>query len=179
MKNLLDILDEQSAINFSGKINILGAKKELLGTISIYEGALVNARKNLKNTINNLFYFAFEDLEHSVEVSYIVEPEIISPAQRIFILSIEEFKKKLSHDFSEYQKIKKLRPPNSLKLIPSVSVLPTLENMQPAEFDLLKVISEYAKVSDIYFYSPYAPLATTKLLVSLRKKMAISVFAKN
>ena len=175
MQNLLDIFEEHSAIHFSGRINILGAQKELLGVISILHGKLVNARRNGRNSLDSLVYFAFEDLESSC-FQYVTEPEIITPEHCLFSLSVNEFKKRLSADFSEYQKIKKLRPPSDIKLLPTVGFLPSLKGIKPAEFDLLSVISEYSLVLDIYSFSPYCPLKTTKILVALRKLGAISVF---
>lgn len=174
MANLLDILDEQSAINFSGRVNILGGKRELLGTISFLNGNLVNSRRNGSNNLENLFYFAFDDLESSTQ-NYVVEPEIITEEDVLFTLTMKKFKKALSTDYSEYQKIKKLRPPKEVKLLPNVEFMDSAKGITPVQFDLLGTISEYSLVSDIYFHSLYSPLNTTKILVSLRKMGAISV----
>lgn len=175
MTNLLDILDEQSAINFSGRVNILGGKRELLGTITFLHGNLVNSRRNRRNSLENLNYFAFEDLESTTTQNYVVEPEIITQEDVLFTLTTGKFKKALSDDYSEYQKIKKLRPPKEVKLLPNVEFLESVKGITPMQFDLLSTISEYSLVSDIYLYSIYSPLNTTKILVSLRKMGAISV----
>lgn len=177
MNNLLAIITEQSAIQFTGRINILGAQKELLGHISLYKGNLVNARRLGRSNVEHLYYFGFLDLDGSGQ-SYIVEPEVIAKEERLFELSEDGFKQNLSKYYSEYQKIKKLRPPESIKLLAKPSFLPVLKAIHPEEFDLLSVITTYPSVKDIYFYSPFSPLKTTKLLVALRKLDAIAVINK-
>ncbi len=174
MQNLLDILVEQQAIKFNGRVNILGAQKELLGTIYIQEGNLINCRRHGRFSLENLFYFAFLNLEN-ISATYITEPEVITDDLHLFKLSVEQFKKMLAKQYSEYQQLKKLRPPADIKLLPRVDFLESTTNISPEEFDLLSVISEYSLVKDIYFYSPFSPMLTTKLLVSLRKVGAIAV----
>lgn len=175
--SLLATIAEQSAIKFTGRINILGAQKELLGHISLYKGNLVNAKRLGRSHPEHLYYFGFLDLDGKGQ-TYVVEPEVIDKEERIFTLSEDKFKQNLSKMYSEYQAIKKLRPPESIKLLASANSLEQMKGIHPDEFDLLSTITVYPTVRDIYFYSPFSPLKTTKLLVALRKLNAITVINK-
>ncbi|MBY0414389.1 MAG: hypothetical protein K2Q18_09495, partial [Bdellovibrionales bacterium] len=91
-------------------------------------------------------------------------------------ISVEEIKKEAQTHFQEYLTAKKLRPQGHLKLVIDPEIILSKEELNPQEFDVLGVITEWCKVSDIYKYSKLMDFEITHALVSLRKKRAIKVF---
>ena len=90
--------------------------------------------------------------------------------------TIDEIKKDAQLHFQDYINAKKLKPSPDLRLVLNPEILTSKEDLSPREFDLMSVITEWCKVSDIYKYSKMMDFEITNALVSLRKKRAIKVF---
>ncbi len=177
MTNLIEILKEQASFGFTGKINLLSKDNgQFLGVIYQQEGILVGAQ--IKELVGKkaLLRMIFDDVESNQNFKFIVEPEVLPPEVLTMKTSFEEIKLLAQKHFQDYVSAKKLRPANHLKLVIDPEVIVSKDDITPAEFDVLAVISEWCNVSDIYKYSKLMDFEVTQALVSLRKKRAIKVF---
>ncbi len=173
---LIEIIKEQTDFGFTGKINILGKNSQFLGAIFLKDGVLVNATFESQIGERSLKKAIFEDLESKDFYKFIVEPEIVSEEKVVFEISFEKLNEQVANEYSQYQKIKKLKPPLNLDLIISPEIITNEFEVTASEFKLLEVISEYSKVADIYAHSDLLESEITLALVELRKKRAIRVF---
>lgn len=177
MTNLIEVLKEQASFGFTGKVNVLSRENgQFLGVIYQQEGMIVGAHvKDLKGK-KALLKMIFDDVESNENFKFIVEPELLSPENITLKISFEEIRKEAQGHFQEYLSAKKLRPAAHLKLVIDPEIIVSLEEITTQEFDVLSVITEWCKVSDIYKFSKLMDFEITHALISLRKKRAIKVF---
>lgn len=177
MTNLIEILKEQASFGFTGKINLLSkGSGQFLGVIYQDEGFIVGAQiRDLKGK-KALLKMIFDDIESNEEFKFIVEPEVVESEVMTIKLSVDELKKEAQAHFQEYLTAKKLRPAAHLKLVVDAQIIMDTTDLTAQEFDVLAVITEWCKVSDIYKYTKLMEFEITHALVSLRKKRAIKVF---
>lgn len=177
MTNLIEVLKDQAAFGFTGKINILSRdNNQFLGVIYQQEGLIVGAHvKDIKGK-KALLKMIFDDVESNENFKFIVEPELLSPEVLTMKISFEDIKKEAQTFFQEYVNAKKLKPALHLKLVIDPEIIVSKDDITPEEFDLLMTLSEWCKVSDVYKYSKLMDFEVTRALVSLRKKRAIKVF---
>lgn len=176
MANLIEVLKEQSSFGFTGKVNVLSRDNgQFLGVIYQQDGMIVGAQlKELKGK-KALFNMIFTDVD-SEDYRFVVEPEVISADHMTINIPFEEVKAEAQKLYQQYASAKKLKPAPTLKLVIDPEVIVSADELTPQEFDVLAVISEYCKVSDIYKYCKLLDFEITNALVSLRKKRAIKVF---
>ncbi len=177
MINLIEVLKEQTSFGFTGKINILlKENSQFLGVIYQDAGLIVGAEaKELKGK-KALLKLIFDDVESHDIYKFIVEPELIDPNHSYMKVTLDEIKKEAQAHFQDYISAKKLRPDPNLKLVINPEIIESEVEITPREFDVLSVITEWCKVSDIYKYSQLMDFEVTNALISLRKKRAIKVF---
>lgn len=177
MANLIEVLKEQASFGFTGKVNVLTREHgQFMGVIYQQEGAIVGAQfKELKGK-KALFNLIFSDVDSRDDFKFIVEPEVLNPENITLKISFEQFKSEAQQLYQQYLTAKKLKPAPNLKLVIDPEVIVSPEQITPEEFDVLTVITEYCKVSDIYKQSKLLDFEVTNALVSLRKKRAIKVF---
>ena len=116
-----------------------------------------------------------ENLSQEEDQKFIVEPEIIEAESTDFKLDIHKFKLESRQRYERYLKSIKLTPPKDLRLIINSDFIDSGANLTDSEFDVLKVISDYSKVADIYNVARLYQYEVTEALVSLRQKKAIRV----
>ena len=177
MINLIEVLKEQSSFGFTGKINILlKENSQFAGVIYQESGYLVGAEARELKGKKALLKLIFEDVESHEKFKFIVEPELIDSSHSQMKISLEEIKKEAQAHFQEYVSAKKLKPDPNLKLVIDPEIIESDVQLSPREFDVLSVITEWCKVSDIYRNSQLMDFEVTNALISLRKKRAIKVF---
>ncbi len=104
---------------------------------------------------------------------YIVEPErVASPFKIHYPYSV--LRRKVSEVISIYKENKALRPPDDLKLLIRASFIEAGDAVTGEEFELLRTISDFSRVKDIYKNSQLPDYQITNGLISLRKKQAIT-----
>ncbi|NOT79217.1 MAG: hypothetical protein HOP07_09490 [Bacteriovoracaceae bacterium] len=177
MINLIEVLKEQASFGFTGKINILlRNNSQFIGVIYQEEGLLVGAESRELKGKKALLKLIFEDVESHDLYKFVVEPELVSPDLHSMKVTIDEVKTEAQVHFQDYINAKKLKPSPDLRLVLNPEILISNEDLTPREFDVMSVITEWCKVSDIYKYSKLMDFEITNALVSLRKKRAIKVF---
>jgi hypothetical protein len=173
--SLIKTLADQAALNFTGRVNFLDhSTGEYLGKVSLLEGRLVFAKYKQGIGKPALFHCLIDDMEKA-DISFVVEPEIVSLSESIFVLSYDDFLDVGQKIYQAYRSSKKFKPPGHLRLIVNPDFIPRGEELSYSEFEILTVISDFNKVSDIYNESPLLEFQTINSLVSLRKKGALKV----
>lgn len=174
--SFLEVLEEQCLIGFTGRVNIIkSSNKQFLGMVSILDGLIIRCEYKKLTGKKTLFNVLIENLSQSEEQKFIVEPEIIEAESTDFKLDIHKFKHESRERYERYLKSIKLTPPKDLRLIINSDFINSGDKLTDSEFDVLKIISDYNKVADIYDMAPLYTYEVTEALVSLRQKKAIKV----
>ncbi len=177
MTNLMEVLKEQTSFGFTGKVNLLlSSTGQFKGVIYLHEGAIVGATFGQQNGRNALYKMIFEDVESQSHFKFVVEPELVAASNFNMRMAFDEIKTEASKIYQLYVQAKKLKPPMNLKLLIDPEIIVNPEEITPEEFDILSILTEWCKVSDVYKYSRLMEFEVTNALVSLRKKRAIKVF---
>ncbi len=175
---LLEVIKEQVGFGFTGKINILTERSQFLGAIFLNDGQIVGCEYQGSTGLRSLKKAVFEDLKSKIFFKFIVEPEVISADHIHFDVGLDELKKQIQTDFERYQESMKFKPPGDIHLLVSPEIVLNHEQINYAEFQILKTVTEYSKVSDIYNHCMLEEYEITQALVELRRKKAIKVFQK-
>ncbi len=173
--SLINSLTEQATFSFSGRINVLHAEtKQFLGSIHMKDGLLVDSFYRGMEGRNSLFKILIEDMSDVLPLKFIVEPELIEDGS--FSYSVNDFKTEARKQYENYLASKKLKPPGHIKLLIKGDFVLHGAKVESSEFQVLKVISDYSRVDDIYRESGLMEYEVTNALVSLRKKGALRVY---
>ncbi|MCP4913713.1 MAG: hypothetical protein GY909_11410 [Oligoflexia bacterium] len=174
--SLVLTIKEQVTFGFTGKINILTKESsQYLGAVYMLDGYIVNCVYKDQSGQRVLYKVVYDDLEEKEDLKFVAEPEIVGEGDILFQLSFNEFKTQAEDEYKNYKDSQRLRPPDNLKLLINSDFLLDGDNISLSEFDILSLISDYNKVSDIYNNSSFSEGDITSLLVSLRKKNALKV----
>lgn len=177
MINLMDVLKEQAAFGFTGKINLLLLTNgQFQGVIYQDEGIIVGASYGELRGKKALYKMIFDDVESEGYFKFIVEPELVAPEFISMKMSFDETKLEAQESYQKHIHIKKLRPPPNLRLVVDPEIIVNETELTSGEFDVLSTMTEWCLVSDIYKHSQLMEFDITTALVGLRKKRAIKVF---
>lgn len=177
MTNLMEVLKDQAAFGFTGKVNLLLASNgQFQGVVYQHEGAVIGAHYGALKGKKALYKMIFEDVETTEHFKFIVEPELIAPELFSMKMSFDEVKLEAQAIYQKYVQARKLRPALNLRLVVDPEIILNAEEITPDEFDILAVLAEWCTVADIYKHSKLLEFEITNTLVSLRKKRAIKVF---
>ncbi len=173
--NLVDVIGEQFDFGFTGRTNVLDRNSnQFLGAIYQIDGVIVKCSFRGVGGKKGFFKALYESLVQA-KIKYISEPEILDESIAEFRLTKQEMLQELQVFLREYRDSQKLKPPGHLKLAIITEFFLSGTDVTPSEFDLLKMLTEYAKVSDIYTHSEIAETEVTQGLIGLRKKGALAV----
>ena len=177
--SLILTLEEQTAVGFTGKVNFLKKSDgQYLGVAHVREGDICFCAYSGKIGKKALVTAIIHEMDEYEEFKYVVEPEIVDSSEGEFKLSISALKKVASSEFKKYKTLKKLRPPKSLHVIPNVKIFDPEVEMNYNNFLVLKSMTEYSKVEDIYKNTNLFEHEITECLVVLRKKGFVNVISK-
>ncbi|MBH47992.1 MAG: hypothetical protein CME71_07450 [Halobacteriovorax sp.] len=178
-EGLLNILDEQSAMGFTGKVNVLkSANAQSFAVILMLEGKIINCMASARSGEKALLDVIFKDVSNTEAFKVVVEPEVVSEAEGTFSWSVSQLKKESRRLYENYLNNKQLKPPGQLKLVINGQFIVRGDEILADEFDVLSTISDYSRVQDIYNNCDLMEYEVTRALVGLRRKGAIKVLAK-
>ncbi len=175
---LLEIVKEQVDFGFTGKINILSNRSQHVGVIYLIEGFIVGSQYNAYNGLRALKRAIFDDLESQEPLKFIVEPEIIDERHCQYKVEYAKLLMDIQGDYEAYRMSSKLKPPGHIQLIVNPEIILNDEVINHNEFFVLKTISDFSLVKDIYEQCPLEEYEITRALVDLRRKKAIKVYQK-
>jgi hypothetical protein len=174
---LIEIIEENIAFQFTGRINII--KKEnsqLLGFILIKDGNIIHAKHGnfySKKALVSIFILE----KNTNDLKYIIEPEIIDKNEFWLNLDWTNLKKELLVYFQNFNGPSKnpLRPPNNINLKVNPKFIMKGDNVSTQEFLLMLTIIKYPCPKDIFEHSEFLEGEVTQTMVSLRKKGVLKV----
>ncbi len=173
--HLIKIIDEQVSVGFTGKINVLEPlTNQVLGGISLFEGDVIHSTYRGVEGIKAFYNLCVDEFEN-VELSYIVEPELINLRSKTIHFPYSVLKRKIAEVIEKFRDSKANRPPDDLKILIKTEFIDLGQEVSASEFELLRTISDYNRVSEIYKNCKLLDYEITNSLVSLRKKNALTV----
>ena len=95
----------------------------------------------------------------------------------LFSYQLEELKAIVGNGKEDFALVQKLRPDNQVLLLIAAPLFYTQEQITCYEFDILCLISDFKKVTDIYANAKMPDYLITSSLISLRKKGCLRVVA--
>jgi hypothetical protein len=175
---ILGIIEEQLAVQFTGKINILASfNRQYLGHILFKNGEIFEVIFNGHKSLKAFYQLIIQ--EYSLQsFYYVVEPEVVEENQRQIHYPYAVIKNKMSDVIKQYQEASKYRPPENVKILIESSFLREKNEVTPQEYEVLEVITEWSKPFDIYQHCDLLDHEVTWALVSLRKKKALKILAQ-
>jgi hypothetical protein len=175
---LIPILDEQTSVGFTGKVNVLDeASSKLLGSVYLYEGEVFDTEYNQVMGMKAFFNLCIDEFDQDIKIKYVVEPELVN-RERLIKYPFSVLKRKAAETITTYKEHSAQRPPKNLKLMVEPSFMKSDEEVSDIEYNLLCTLSDYNLVEDLYRNSPMLDYEITMALVSLRKKNALKVIKK-
>jgi len=172
---LVDVIGEQFDFGFTGRTNVLDRNSnQFLGAIYQIDGMILKCSYKGLGGKKGLLQALYESLVLKT-IRYVSEPEILDDSIMEFRLSKQEMLQDLQSFLKEQRSGQKLKPPGHLKLAIVTEFFLAGAEVTAREFDLLKLLTEYAKVSDIYSNSDIVETEVTQGLIGLRKKGALAV----
>ncbi len=172
---LLAVLDEQTMVGFTGRVNVLDKiSHQLLGVVILREGQIFRCSYRSVSGLKAFYNIVIEGAQ-LVPQEFIVEPEIIHESDRQIHYPYSFLKSKTAEVLERFQTVAHLRPPAQVKLLARSSFLDSDEEVTEAEFAVLCTLTEWSQVEDLYRHCSLMDYEITESLVSLRRKEALQV----
>lgn len=174
---ILPILEEQVAVEFTGKVNILSNfNRQYLGHFVFKDGELIQVYFQQMTGLKAFYHVILQ--EYSLKsFNYIVEPEIVDDKERKIHYPFGVIKNKMMEVIKKYSESLKYRPPENVKIHINPHFLNQDEQVTNQEFEVLKTIADWTRPYDIYQHCDLLDHEITWCLVGLRKKGALKIVA--
>lgn len=174
---IISIMDEQVAVRFNGKINLLSNfNQQFLGHIIFREGEVINASFNGHSGLKAIYHIFVQEFSLQ-SFKYIVEPEIVDETFQNISMPYQILKNTLAGVLKEYQQSLKMKPPENVKILIDADFLEDTLAVTGDEFEVLAALTEWSSTYDVYQHCPLLDHEITSALVSLRKKSALKIVA--
>lgn len=172
---ILPMLEEQVAVHFTGKVNVLAAfNRQYLGHILFKNGEIYQvAFQNYKGL--KAFYQLIIQEYSLKSFNYVVEPEVVDEKERQIHYPYAIIKNRMSDVLKQYRDSLKFRPPDNVKILIDAEFMEDTLPVTPQEFEVLETLTEWSTPYDIYQHCALLDHEITWALVSLRKKSALKV----
>lgn len=174
---IINAIEDQRSVDFTGKINLLNSKGQLLGNLIFVEGEFVASKYKESNGLKSFYNLLIDSYDHK-GIKYIVEPEIIEHYNRNIHFPYSVLIKKAKFIINNYKISKNNRPPDNISIYINPQFVETGEDITAEEFDLLSVLIDFHDVKSIYMHCKLLEYEITNALVGLRKKNALKVVSK-
>lgn len=173
---ILNLIDEQRYISFSGRINILyKSNTQLVGTILLKDGAIHYVKYKTFFGRRALVSVVMEEL-FAQSIKYILEPEMIDSVNKNIFVEFDFIKFYIIQIIEETQKSLQLRPPPQIHLKIDSNFVAEGSEISPLEYDILCLISGISNVGQLYQNQAVVQdFEITNSLVRLRNKKALLV----
>lgn len=174
---ILPIIEEQMAVEFTGKVNILSTfNRQYLGHFVFKNGELIQVYFQQLSGLKAFYHIVLQ--EYSLNsFSYIIEPEVIDEKERKIHYPFAVIKNKMLEVITKYQESIKFRPPENVKIVINPKFIEQDGDVTKEEFEVLQTLAEWNRSFDIYQHCELLDHEITWCLVSLRKKGALKIVA--
>lgn len=174
---VMDVIEEQIAVQFTGKVNVLATfNRQFLGHIIFKDGEIYQVTFNKLHGLKA--FYALITQEYTLKsFQYVVEPELVDESERQIHYPFAVIRNKLANVIKQFEESAKLRPPENVKIIIDEEFMEDTLPVSPEEFEVLLALTEWNGPYDIYQNCPLLDHEITMSLVSLRKKGALKILA--
>lgn len=171
----MGVIEEQLAVEFTGKVNVLSAQtRQFLGHILFRNGEVIQVKFQGHKGIKAFYQLIIQ--EYTLQsFSYVVEPEIVEEKERQIHYPFSVIKNKMSGVLKQYRESIKLKPPGNVKIIVEAEFIRSKLPLTHVEFEVLETLTEWNKADDVYQHCQLMDHEITLALVSLRKKGALKI----
>lgn len=174
---LLRVLEEQIAMMFTGKVNILASfNRQYLGHILLRNGEIFHVIFNQHRGLKGFYQLLIQE-QALQSFDYVVEPEIVSENERQIHYPFGVIKNRLDEILKLHQAALKLRPPENVKILIDSGIMHNSAAISAQEYEVLQVLTEWNDPYDIYQNCQLLDHEITMALVSLRKKGGLKIIA--
>jgi len=172
---LFEIIEEQVAVKFTGKVNVLSnVSRQYLGHLLFLEGELVDVVFQTLSGAKAFYQIILKELQHK-SFHFVIEPEIVQEQQKRLGFSLNFLSSKISDYVRIHQDTLKLRPPQNVRLMVDARYLFNHDDWQKSDYEVLKTLTEWSKVDDVFENCPLYEFEITNTLVKLRKMGALKI----
>jgi hypothetical protein len=174
---VLNVVEEQIAVQFTGKVNILSTfNRQFLGHILFKNGDVIHVTFDGSKGLKAFYSLIIQEFTLK-SFDYVVEPELVEDKDRQIHYPFSVIKNKIGDVLKKYRESLKLRPPEKVKILIDAEFIEDTLPVTPEEFDVLKTLSDFNNPSEIYEHCELLEHEVTMALVSLRKKGALKILA--
>lgn len=175
---LFEAMDEQTAVRFTGRLNVLDRlSRQLIGVVILKEGEILRCDYRGVFGLKAFYNMAIESAQLVLQ-DFVVEPEIINDDAREIFFPYPVLKARALQAIEQYMIYSSQRPPGYLRLMVRPDFIAAKSDpVSDSEFRVLCSITEWGKVEDLYRNCPLQDYEITEALVHLRKKDAIKTVA--
>ena len=173
---IINSIEDQRSVDFTGKINLLSIKGQHLGELIFIDGEFVSSIYKESSGLKS-FYNMLIDSYDQLDIKFIVEPEIIENPNRNIHFPYSILLKKAAQIIEKYQYSRKNRPPEGVMLRLNADFVSSDIEVTPEEYSLMTVLIDFHDVKSIYKNCGLLDYEITNALVGLRKKSALKVIA--
>lgn len=172
---LVQSLDEQHAVGFTGKINVLSRlNNQLVGVVFFHNGQVIQTQYQGQEGLKAFYQLVIAEL-NLVSHRFVTEPELVDLSLKHIHFPYSVLRARSQELVDELIEAQKQKPPEDVKLMIDPSFINSQVDISGAEFEVLVHLTEWNKVKDVYQNCPLLEFEITTALVSLRKKKAIRV----
>jgi hypothetical protein len=174
---ILTTIEEQVAVRFTGKVNILSNfNRQYLGHVLFKDGEVIQVLFEGRQGLKALYHLLIQ--EYSLQsYQYVVEPEIVEESERKIHYPYTVLKNKMGQVLKQYRESLKSRPPENVKILINAGFLASAVPVSSNEFKVLDSLTEWSRPGDIYLNCPLLDHEITDALVGLRKKGGLKIIA--
>ncbi|MFY7992554.1 MAG: hypothetical protein ACOVP4_04600 [Bacteriovoracaceae bacterium] len=174
---VFQVLDEQTLVGFTGKVNVLSKlNRQYHGHLLLKNGDVIQAFFKTVTGLKAFYNIVVADYELE-PIIFVVEPETVEEKQRGIHYPYSVLKNRTQEIIDKYLATVKLRPPQNLKLLIKADFLNQKGDVTPEEFEVLSTLSDWNLVKDVYQNCNLVDYEITLALVGLRKKGALKVIS--
>lgn len=174
---IIPIIEEQVAVQFTGKLNILAAfNRQYLGHILFKNGDIFQVVFQNYKGLKAFYQLIIQEFSLQ-SFNYVVEPEVVEEKERQIHYPYAIIKNKMSDVIKQYRDSLKFRPPENVKILIDAEFMEDTLPVTPQEFEVLETLTEWSNPFDIYQHCQLLDHEITWALVSLRKKSALKIVA--
>lgn len=173
MQKLMELIEEQVAVEFTGKINILRKhNKQFQGQIFFKDGSIVQTSYEKKKGIKACYQLLIDEYRGE-NFNFVIEPEVVTDDEIETEIDFSQLREDFPKILEDYQQSLKLRPPEHIKLIIDPEILEDSLPLSLNEFEVLKTLTDVSSIKELYEKCQLLEHEVTLALVSLRKKEGI------
>ncbi len=174
---VLNVIDEQLAVEFTGKVNILSnLNHQFLGHILFLDGDVIQVAFLRHRGVRAFFELFIQ--EYALQsFEYVVEPELVEEKERQIHYPYSTLKQRLREVLRLHRETVKFRPPENIKILLDADFLEDTLPISSREFDVLRTLTDWNSPADLYQNCDLMEHEVTHALISLRKKGALKILA--